>query len=100
MLKTVARKGEGVVELVATFARHRTFLQESGRLPGIRREQLIRHTREVVDRALSRIVWEDSESEAVLEAGIEDVVAGKSSPYRLAHDIVDRLQPEQHHDGS
>ena len=92
VLKAVARKGEGVVELVATIARHRTFLQESGRLPGIRREQLIRHTREVVDRALSRIVWEDSESEAVLEAGIEDVVAGKSSPYRLAHDIVDRLQ--------
>ena len=92
VLKAVATKGEGVAELVATFARHRTFLQESGRLAGIRRAQLVRHTREVVDRALSRIVWEDLESEIVLEAGIEDVVAGNSSPYRLAHDIVDRLQ--------
>lgn len=92
VLKVVARKGEGVVELVATLARHRTFLQGSGRLAGIRREQLIRHTREIVDRELSRIVWEDLESDVVLEAGIEDVVAGKSSPYRLAQDIVDRLQ--------
>jgi LAO/AO transport system kinase len=92
VLKAVATKGEGVVELVETFARHRTFLQESGRLAGIRRKQLIRHTREVVDRTLSKIVWEDLESEVVLEAGIEDVVAGKSSPYRLAQDIIDRLQ--------
>ena len=91
VLKTVAKKGEGVADLVATFARHRTFLQGSGRLAGIRRERLVRHTREVVDRAMSRMVWEDLESEVIIEEGIEDVVAGKSSPYRLAQDIVDRL---------
>ena len=92
VLKTVAKEGEGVTDLVATFARHRTFLQESGRLAGIRRERLVQHTREVVDRAMSRMVWEDLESEVVLEAGIDDVLAGNSSPYRLAQDIVDRLQ--------
>lgn len=91
VLTTVARAGDGVPLLVATLAEHRTFLVNSGRLTSIRRERLVQHTREVVDRALSRVVWDDSDGEKALQAGIGDVVEGRSSPYRLANEIVDRV---------
>lgn len=91
VLKSIAKKGEGIPDLVATFARHRTFLLESGRMEKIRRDRLVGHTREVVDRALGRVVWEDFDGMATLEAGINDVLKGKSTPYTLAQTIIDRL---------
>jgi LAO/AO transport system kinase len=98
VLKTVARTGDGVADLVRTLGRHRTFLRESGRLEGIRRDRLLAHVREVVNRMLSRTVWVYGDGAKVLENGIDEVVAGRSSPYRLANEIVDSLQREQIHE--
>jgi len=94
VLQTVAVKGEGIEELIASMESHYAQLESSGRLQAIRRERLARHTRAVVDRALSTLVWDERDGEAMLEAGLDDVVSGRMSPYRLAHDIVSDLRKE------
>jgi LAO/AO transport system kinase len=92
VLSSVAVSGEGIDALTEAFDAHYSHLERSGMLDALRRERLARHTREVVDRALSNLVWHEGDGEARLAAGIDDVVSGRVSPYKLAHDIVADLQ--------
>ncbi|NIM51549.1 MAG: methylmalonyl Co-A mutase-associated GTPase MeaB [Gemmatimonadales bacterium] len=94
VLTTSATTGEGVHALLAAIHAHFDHLETSGRLETLRRERLARHTREVVDRTLSNLVWQEREGEAILAAGLDDVVSGLVSPYKLAHDIVADLQED------
>ena len=100
VLKTVAIRGEGVDALLDTFAAHYAYLRDTGRLGTLRRERLARHTREVVDRTLSDLVWRQGDGEAALEAGLDDIVSGRISPYGLARDIVADLHRGANHDGA
>ncbi len=95
VLKTTAVKGEGIEELIEALEAHYGRLESSGQLRALRRDRLARHTRDVVDRALSTLVWEQRDGEAALQAGLDDVVSGRISPYRLARDIVSGLQEER-----
>lgn len=99
VLKTAAVRGEGVEAAIGVFDRHWTFLGATGLLQRKRRERLAKHTREVVNRALSTLVWDRWNGEAVLAAGLDDVVSGRLSPYRLARNIVADLQEERGHGG-
>jgi len=87
-LTTVAVKGEGVDELIGTLDGHHEHLTHSGELEKRRRTRLERHTREIVDRNLSTMVWLEGRGERILEMGLEGVVKGEFSPYRLAQEIV------------
>jgi LAO/AO transport system kinase len=99
VLKTAAAKGEGIDAAIAAVDRHRAFLESTGLLQERRRARLAQHTREVVNRALSTLVWERWDGEAVLAAGLDDVVSGRLSPYGLARNIVADLQEEPGHGG-
>ena len=94
VLTAVAVQGEGIDRLIEAFDEHYAHLEQSGRLGALRRERLARHTREVVDRALSNLIWHEGDGEAQLAAGLDDVVQGRTSPYKLAHDIVSRLRED------
>lgn len=88
ILGTVAVTGEGVPGLVKALQDHYLHLQASGELHTRRRERLERHTRDVVARALSSLVWQQGEGERILAEGMDGVLRGVASPYRLAQDIV------------
>ncbi|HEU5040912.1 MAG TPA: methylmalonyl Co-A mutase-associated GTPase MeaB [Gemmatimonadales bacterium] len=92
VLLTVAAKGEGVGELVAAIDRHREWLGQSGQLLQRRRGRLLDRTREVVDRATRRWVWNETRAEQTIEAHLDDVVEGRLSPYELAADVLDGLK--------
>jgi LAO/AO transport system kinase len=92
VLRSVAVKGEGIDELVDVFDRHHALLERTGRLAALRRDRLARHTREVVHRALSILVWNRHAGEERLAAGLDAVAAGRVSPYTLAREIVAELQ--------
>jgi LAO/AO transport system kinase len=87
----------GVEELVAAIERHFEFLRDSGQLEHRRRVRLARHTREVVDRSLRRLVWEEGSGEEGLKAGLERVARGESSPYELADEILAGVRKEMTH---
>jgi LAO/AO transport system kinase len=94
VLTAVAVKGEGVEGLIEVFDEHYAHLERTGQLAALRRERLARHTREVVDRALSSLIWQEGDGDARLAEGLDDVVQGRISPYKLAHDIVGKLQED------
>jgi LAO/AO transport system kinase len=87
-LTTVAVKGEGIEELLDQIELHHSFLEDSGELQVRRRQRLERHTREVVDRTLSASVWHNGRGEQLLAEGLDRVVRGETSPYRLAQTIL------------
>jgi LAO/AO transport system kinase len=87
----------GVEEVVEAIERHAGYLRESGELERRRRNRLARHTREVVDRSLRRLVWEEGSGEEGLAAGLERVTRGEISPYELAREIVAGMKQEISH---
>lgn len=87
-LTTVAVKSEGIEELLDRLESHHRFLERSGELQLRRRRRWERHTREVVDRTLSASVWHSGRGEQLLAEGLDGVVRGETSPYRLAQTIL------------
>jgi LAO/AO transport system kinase len=99
VLTTVASRGEGISELIDALERHREHLATTSELAARRRARLAQHTRDVVNRALSSLVWHDGNGEQVLAGRLDDVMAGRVSPYKVAADIVARLQGAVKHGG-
>src|SRR5882724_5960804 len=89
---TVASKGEGVAELIAALDRHHAWLAESGTLAERRRRRLLDRTREVVDRATRRWVWEETLADRRIGERIDEIVAGSVSPYDVAAEVLDSLK--------
>jgi LAO/AO transport system kinase len=92
VLATVASKGEGIAALLAGLDAHHEWLVSSGELGRRRRRRLYERTREVVNRALGQWVWQETAAEQVILDRLDDVVAGRLSPYDLAADILDGLK--------
>jgi LAO/AO transport system kinase len=94
---TVAPEGKGVPEVVEAIERHAGFLAASGDLARRRRARLERFTREVVERALRQLVWNQGGTDAKLAAGLDLVLRGERSPYQLAKEIVAGITRRNHH---
>ncbi len=92
VLLTVASQNEGVAELVAALDAHWEWLSASGELETRRRDRLAQRTREVVDRATRRWVWQESHAEEAITARLDTIGAGDLSPYELATEIVASLR--------
>lgn len=91
-LLTTATKAEGVDEFMAALDRHHAWLTETGELDRRRRERLAARTREVVDRATRRWVWEETRAGRLVRERLDEVAAGRLSPYELAAEILDGLR--------
>jgi len=89
---TIAAKGEGVDGLIDALDRHHQWLSESGTLAERRRARLLQRTREVVDRATRRWVWDETRAEALIAERLDEVVQGRLSPYDVAAEVLDGLK--------
>ncbi|HEU5220131.1 MAG TPA: methylmalonyl Co-A mutase-associated GTPase MeaB, partial [Gemmatimonadales bacterium] len=87
-LLTVATRGAGVDALVDALERHHEWMAASGELEQRRRRRLAVRTREVVDRAMRQWVWQETRAEEMVRDRLDDVAAGRQSPYELASEIV------------
>jgi LAO/AO transport system kinase len=87
----------GVEAIIEAIERHAAYLRDSGELERRRRNRLARHTREVVDRSLRHLIWEEGSGEEGLSAGLDRVARGELSPYALAREIVADLKKELSH---
>ncbi len=92
VLGTVATTGEGIGELVAALERHYAYLQGSGRLAAGRRNRLQRRLRAVVERAVRQWVWDATRAEELVAERLDDVAAGRESPYDVAAEILQQLK--------
>ena len=92
VLLTSATRGDGIPELVAALDRHHDWLAGSGELDRRRRVRLAARTREVVDRAARRWIWQETRAERLIGERLDDVAAGRLSPYDLAAEILEGLR--------
>ena len=72
--------------------RHHDWLGTSGELEQRRRRRLMERTREVVDRATRKWVWEETRAEQLINERLDQVADGQMSPYELAQDVLDELK--------
>jgi LAO/AO transport system kinase len=89
---TVSTKGEGIAELVDALDRHHAWLAGSGTLTERRRGRLLDRTREVVDRATRRWVWDETRTDQRIAGRLDEIVAGRVSPYEVAAEVVEGLK--------
>ncbi|HEX6615241.1 MAG TPA: methylmalonyl Co-A mutase-associated GTPase MeaB [Gemmatimonadales bacterium] len=92
VLLATAARGEGIGELVAALDRHHDWLVASGTLEERRRSRLLDRTREVVDRATRRWVWEESRADERIAERLGEIAAGRVSPYEVAAGVLDELK--------
>jgi LAO/AO transport system kinase len=92
VLLTTASKGEGVEALLEAIDRHYDWMEAHGELAERRKRRFAARTREVVDRALQRWTWGETRAEQLLRDRLDDVAAGRMSPYGLAGEIVAGLK--------
>jgi len=93
VLRTVATEDEGTEELVTALEEHVEAMRTTGVLGRRRKERLIRHTRDVVDRSLRQRVWKASDGQQRIEENVDRVVSGAMSPYQLAELIIEAGLP-------
>ncbi|MGI9040327.1 MAG: methylmalonyl Co-A mutase-associated GTPase MeaB [Gemmatimonadales bacterium] len=89
---TVAAKGEGVEALIAALDRHHEWLTRTGVLHERRRRRLMDRTREVVDRATRRWLWEETRAEQLVAERLDEVTQGRLSPYDVAAEVLEGLK--------
>jgi LAO/AO transport system kinase len=89
---TIASKGDGTAELIAALDRHHAWLTDSGTLAERRRRRLLDRTREVVDRATHRWLWEETLVDRRIAERLDEIVAGSVSPYDVAAEVLDSLK--------
>jgi LAO/AO transport system kinase len=89
---TIAAKGEGIAELVAALDAHHGALESSGGLTERRRRRFLERTREVVERASRRWVWTETGAQRHIDERLDDIVAGRVSPYEVAAEVLEELK--------
>jgi LAO/AO transport system kinase len=92
VLLTVAAKGDGVTELIDALDRRHAWLAASGTLDARRRQRLLDRTREVVERATRRWIWDETRAEERIAERLDEIVAGRVSPYEVATEVLDGLK--------
>jgi len=92
VLGTVASRGDGVDELAAALDAHDEWLRASGGLERRRKRRLAERTREVVERATRRWIWQETDAAATIERHLDDLAGGRVSPYELGAGIVADLK--------
>jgi LAO/AO transport system kinase len=89
---TAAVKNEGVSDLTAALDAHHEWLASSGQLDERRRRRLLERTREVVERATRRWLWQETRAEQLITDRLDEVAGGKLSPYEVAAEVVEELK--------
>jgi GTPase len=92
VILTTAVKDDGVSDLVSALDRHHEWLTASGELDQRRRRRLLERTREVVDRATRKWVWEETRAEKLIADRLNEVASGGLSPYELAAEVLEELK--------
>ena len=92
VILTSAVKGEGIGDLTEALDRLFDRLAGTGELAERRRRRLLDRTRDVVDRATRRWLWEETGAERHVAGRLDDVVEGRISPYEVAAEVVEGLK--------
>jgi LAO/AO transport system kinase len=92
VLLVTASLGEGTARVIEVLAAHLAVLGTTGELVERRRRRMTLRTKEVVGRMLDRWIWSESNAESLIAERVDEMVAGRISPYEVAADVVASLR--------
>ena len=92
VLETVATEDEGVGDLVAAFDDHRRFLAESGLREVRERERTAEAIRTLLREDVADLLEREVEATGGLDAHVDRVLAGATTPYDVADELVGRFR--------
>jgi LAO/AO transport system kinase len=92
VITTIAARGEGSGSVIEALDRHYDWLTRSGTLAHRRRQRLLDRTHEVVDRATRRWLWDETRTEQLIAERLDELVAGRLSPYDVAAEVLEGLK--------
>lgn len=92
VLPTIAAAGEGVDGVVEALDRHCAWLERTGELDLRRRVRMHDRIREVVGRHLTQWLWEETQAERLVQERMDEVAAGRQSPYEVAAEVLDQVR--------
>jgi LAO/AO transport system kinase len=87
VLKAVANKGEGIVEIAEVIEKHRKYLEETNLLEQNRRARLLKKIYSIVRFRLESAFWDET-ARKTLQKNIEDFQNLKMSPYKIADQLL------------
>ncbi len=93
VLRAIGVTGEGLPELLAALDAHHTYLERSGELDVRRRARLRERVKDVVFQRLARRLWTDDATNAWIDAQVDDLAAGRTTPYAVADALLRRSGP-------
>jgi LAO/AO transport system kinase len=85
---TMAHKGDGIPDLMASLDRHQRYLEEGGGLQERRRRRLREQVMDVAEFRLRRRLWNDSKALEFIETVIPRIERGEVSPYGVADELL------------
>jgi len=95
IVKTIAVENQGTDTLMEALEKHRSFLQQSGKLTKNRREKTRQETLALLRDEISRNVLEKVLGNGRFDALIDDIVAHKKDPYTSVQEIIRTIFPEE-----
>jgi LAO/AO transport system kinase len=90
VLRSVAAKEEGIVEVADALGRHFRYLEASGELRARRRARLRERVVEVVEQKVRQRLWRDPGTEAWIEERLAGLEAGTLTPFGVADELLAR----------
>lgn len=93
IIKTVATENHGIPELFSEIRRHKEFLDDKNLFLKKREKQTKNRIKEIVEDFIRDELWND-DRENSLDSSLEKVVLGRSSPYRIAEELIENFKKE------
>ncbi len=87
VVMTSALEGTGSDELLEQIEAHRRYLEDNDKLTDKRRRILRSRVRDAFMAKIERRLWDSSNVRRLLDERIDEVYAGRLSPYRLVNDL-------------
>jgi LAO/AO transport system kinase len=88
VVEAVATEGEGVNELIDTFADHREYMIESGERERKARTRVAAEIRTLLRDDAAGVVEAELARRGGIDAFVDDVLAGETDPYTIADEVV------------
>ncbi len=88
VIKTVAKNGEGIDELISSIKKHKSYLDETGKLIQKRRMRVERDLLSFLYREILRIIKDTP----VYKRELDRILGGESDPYTSVRNISDMIR--------
>ncbi|MFC7074017.1 methylmalonyl Co-A mutase-associated GTPase MeaB [Halovenus rubra] len=91
IVETVAKRDEGVADVLDSLEEHATYLDESGEREQQSRTRYAEEIRTLVREDVNELLTAEINNQGGMEAYVDDVVARETDPYTVSDDLVGPL---------